>query len=437
MKRRAGFALRGTGARRRAAARLLPVLLATAATGVAAGLGAVALTLLLHLVQHVAFGYTEDTFLTGVEEAGAARRVLAVGIGGLVVGLGWWLHRRAVPEGVSVTRALTLPVPWLSLPASVSDAVLQIVAVGAGASLGREGAPRQVGAALGGLIAERLRLTPEQRATLLACGAGAGLAAAYNVPLGGAVFTLEVLLASTRLSTAVYALTTAGIATVVSWPFLGDGPAYQLPATAMSASAVAAALVLGAACGTAGLVFRAIMARARAHVPHGWLVAAAMPATFTALGALAIAYPQLLGNGKSLAEVAFTTALPVGLAAALGALKPLVTAACLGSGAVGGLLTPAFSSGAVLGVLAAHAWATAWPGADPTVLALAGAAGLLAITQRATLTAVVLAMEFTHAPLILLVPLALAVTAAQLSERGLRAARRRLVRDDVASQPVP
>jgi len=167
--------------------------------GVAAGLAGIVLTLLLHAVQHLAFGYTENSFLIGVAQASPQRRVIAAGAGGVVVGLGWWLHRRHLSRGgggrsISVTHALAEPVPALPLLDTSIDAVLQLVAVGVGASLGREGAPRQVGAALAGGIAARFGLAADRRRVLLAAGAGAGLAAVYNVPLGGAAFTLEVLL---------------------------------------------------------------------------------------------------------------------------------------------------------------------------------------------------------------------------------------------------
>ena len=103
-----------------------------------------------------------------------------------------------------------------------ADAALQIIAVGFGASLGREGAPRQVGAAVGGWLAQRLRLDPGQRRTVLACGACAGLAAVYNVPLGGAVFTLEVLLVSAAARDVVPAILSSAVAAAVAWPVLGN-----------------------------------------------------------------------------------------------------------------------------------------------------------------------------------------------------------------------
>jgi H+/Cl- antiporter ClcA len=396
------------------------LVVAGVATGVAAGLGGVVLTLFLHAVQHLAFGYTENTFLTGVERASSMRRVFAVGVGGVLAGLGWWLYRSRSRANVSVTHALTEPNPSLPMLATLSDALLQIVAVGAGGSLGREGAPRQVGAALGAILGERCGLSREERRIVLAAGAGAGLAAVYNVPLGGAVFALEILLASARPAAVVPALLASVIATVLAWPFLGSQPTYQIGTAHVSASVLVAAVLLGLVAGGVGVAFRNVMTRARTHAPHGWRAALTVPVLFTALGALAIPYPQLLGNGKNLAELAFTGSLPLGLAAALVVLKPAATAACLGSGAIGGLLTPSFSTGAALGLVTGDLWSRLWPGGDPTAFALVGAAALMAVTQRAPWTAIVLTSEFTHTGLVILGPIAVAVALARFGERTLR-----------------
>lgn len=395
----------------------LQTVLAALLVGVAAGLAGAALTLLLHAVQHVLFGYTEDTFLAGVEKASDARRVLALGVGGLIAGLGWWLHRRWYTGSVSVTHALTLPDPRLPLVATTSDAVLQIVAVGSGGSLGREGAPRQVGAALAAVIARRCGLSVEQRRILLSAGAGAGLAAVYNVPLGGAVFTLEILLEHNRMRALAPALVTAFVATAVAWPFLGANTTYQVPATDVTTITIVAGLLIGSITAPLGLLFRFAMTRARTYAPTGWRAALSMPIVFATTGAVAIAYPQLLGNGKNLAELAFAGTLTTGLAAALTVLKPVATGACLGSGAIGGLLTPSFATGATLGALLSNLPTPAMP--SQTDCALLAAAALLAIAQRAPWTAIVLTVEFTGVAATFVAPIACAVAAAKTVELGI------------------
>jgi len=384
-------------------------------TGVGAGVGGIFLTLLLHLVQHLAYGYTEDTFLTGVERASPARRVSVMAIGGLVVGLGWYLLRRSARPLRSLTAALGQPDQPSRVRASTADAVLQIIAVGFGASLGREGAPRQVGASLGGWFAERATLTSDDRRLILACGAGAGLAAVYDVPLGGALFTLEVLLSSALPRHVVAAVLTSAIATALAWIALPNRPTYQVPDFDLTAGAVAFSVLIGPLAGVVGVLFLRMTGTARSHAAAHWRLPVATTLVFTAVGGLAVAFPQLLGNGKGLAQVAFDGVLSLPVLLAVLVLKPVATAACLSSGAAGGLLTPSVATGAVLGALTGRLWSGLWPGTPVEVFALIAAAAVLAVTQRAPLCAIVLMLEFTHSGLALLVPIMLATGTAALS----------------------
>jgi len=128
-------------------------------TGVAAGAGGAALTLLLHGVQRLAYGYTDDTFLAGVERASGVRRVVALTVGGALSGVGWWALRRCSSANTSVAAAVADPRHALPVTVTAADAVLQIVAVGC-ASLGREGAPRKLGAAAAWLAGPARRGRP-------------------------------------------------------------------------------------------------------------------------------------------------------------------------------------------------------------------------------------------------------------------------------------
>ena len=391
------------------------VLVVSVLTGVAAGVGGIALTALLHAAQHFAFGYTEQTFLVGVERASPTRRMAAMGIGGLVVGCGWWALRRWSAPMRPIEEVLADHRTRIPIRVSTADAALQIITVGFGASLGREGAPRQVGAALAGWLASRLRLDPAARRTIIACGAGAGLAAVYNVPLGGALFTLEVLLASAAIRDVVPALISAAVAALVAWPITQFQPTYQLTPQTFHWPLLAWAVMVGPVAGAAGTGFIRLTTWCRRHPPTGWRLPIATTVLFTAVGALAIPYPQLLGNGKGPAQLAFDGALTLVTFAVLTLLKPLATAASLASGAAGGLLTPALATGAMLGAATGGAWSLLWPGAPIAGYAIIGGAAFLATTQRAPLCAIILVLEFTHTGLDLALPMLLAVAAAVIT----------------------
>jgi H+/Cl- antiporter ClcA len=138
---------------------------------------------------------------------------------------------------------------------------------------------------------------------------------------------------------------------------------------------------------------------------------------FTALGALSIAYPQLLGNGKDVVQRAFSNHLDVAVIAAILVLKPLATAACLGTGAPGGLFTPTLTLGVLFGALLGNGWSAIWPGAAPGSYAVIGGAAVLAASMQGPLAAVVLMLELTRHADALMVPVLLAVAEATIVAR--------------------
>jgi H+/Cl- antiporter ClcA len=136
--------------------------------------------------------------------------------------------------------------------------LLQIVTVALGSPLGREVAPRELGAVLATWFSSRAGVTAEESRILIACGAGAGLAAVYNVPLTGAVFILEVLLGTAPRALGP-AVITSVVATIVAWIGLGDVPQYLVPPLEISRSRLAWSIVAGPVFGVAAYGFRAVI----------------------------------------------------------------------------------------------------------------------------------------------------------------------------------
>jgi CIC family chloride channel protein len=383
--------------------------------GLAAGLGGAALIELLRAVQHLAWSYHSGDFLDAVERTSSTRRVLVPLVGGVVAGAGTMLLARHSPGEVS--EAIWLRGARVPLLASVARAIHSIVIVALGASLGREAAPQQVGAAVASSLSEWAKLPDWQRRLLVACGAGAGMAAVYNVPLGGALFALEVLLGTLTLPLVLPALATSLIATATAWIALPTAPTYTIPTYPVHASQIVWAIILGPIAGLAAIAWIWLIGRAHAMRPSGWMRLVAPVVVFTALGALAIAYPQLLGNGKPVVQLALVAKLSVALLAVLLVLKPLVTAACLGSGAPGGLFTPTLAYGVLLGGLLGEGWAQIWPGAELGGYAIIGGAAVLAASMQGPLAAVVLLLELTHHADALMVPTLIAVVEATVLAR--------------------
>ena len=378
------------------------VTLATAAVGVASGLGGMALGLLLHLVQHVAFGYHEgQNFLTGVTEASPLRRLAALAICGVIAAAGRWAICRWGRPLVSITQAIDTqaigkdapPMPWLE---TIAHDVVQIVTVALGSPLGREVAPRELGALLAGWVADRAALSAKMRRILIACGAGAGLAAVYNVPLGGALFTLEGLLVSFAPEALIPALATSGIAAVVAWVGLGNQTPYVLPAMTMSPTLLAWAVVAGPLLGVGAYGFTRLALMARKAAPSDARLFLWCLPVFAGIGLLAMRFPELLGNGKALVELGYAGETGLALAATLLVLRTLSTAGALRAGGQGGLLTPALATGAMLAIMLGGGWSLAWPGVPLGAFALVGSAAFLASSMRMPITAMVLVIEFTR-----------------------------------------
>ncbi len=394
--------------------RWLILVLVTFATGVSSGFGGMALALLLRLVQHIAYGHGLHTtvgrvsFLQEVTAASDLRRFLALCSCGAVAGIGWWLLYRFGTPLVSIRQAVRKG-ERMPFWATLTHAILQIVTVGLGSPLGREVAPRELGAALATRLCARANLTPECTRIMIACGAGAGLAAVYNVPLGGTLFTLEVLLGTLSFPASVAALATCVIATLVAWLGLSNGLQYSVPPLAISPSIIVWSLLAGPVLGVAAYLFVKATEASRARAPRDWRLAVWCFLIFPLIGLLAIPFPQLLGNGKGLAQAGFDREVGLALAATLLLLRVIVLVASLRAGAEGGLLTPGLSLGALIGIILGTFWNHIWPTGSLADFAIVGGAAFLASSMKMPLTAIVLTVEFTGIGQEFLVPLSLAV----------------------------
>jgi CIC family chloride channel protein len=394
--------------------------LAVVLTGIGTGIAAAALTRLLELVQHLVWSGSGTNLLDAVEHAGAWRHVVVLLGAGVVTGMGQIILRQlSSGNGIDTTAAIWFHAGRLPALRTLGSALLSIFIVGMGASLGREGAPKQAGAVMANFFSDRGRLSDEQRRLLVACGAGAGMAAAYGVPLGGALFALEVMRGMLALRYVLPALFASAIAAGVSWLALPDAPTYHIPSFPYSASVVAWSLVAGPIAGVLSVGYVRIISWADRSRPQGWRRLAAPVAGLGLLGVVSIGYPQLLGNGRDISQLAFAGQVAPALLVTLLFLKPAATALCMRTGAPGGLFTPSLTVGALLGAVLGHAWAWLWPGVPPGFFALLGAGAVLAATTQGPISTVVLMMELTGRDRSFILPLVLAAGTATLVARSI------------------
>ena len=286
-------------------------------------------------------------------------------------------------------------------------------------ALGREGAPKQSGAVIANAMSDTMRLSDQERRLLVACGAGAGMAAAYGVPLGGAVFALEVLRGALALRFVLPALVTAVVATGVSWIFLPDAPTYIIPAFHGSIPAAAWALIAGPIIGLVSVGYVRSVAWCDAHKANASMRIWLPVLVLGILGAISIQLPELLGNGHDVAELAFTGRVNPMLLGLLVLARPAATLLCLGAGAPGGLFTPSLAFGAMLGGILGLPCLGLAPEVPPGLFAYLGAAAMLAATTQGPISAVVLLMELTGYSRGAIVPLLLVVATATLVARAI------------------
>ena len=306
--------------------------LAVLLTGACTGMSAAVLTRLLEMVQQ--WMWPGTGLLAAAQAAGAWRHVLVLLTAGLVTGAGQMvLGRLSSGNGIDTTAAIWFYAGRMPALRTLGSAVLSVLVVAMGVSLGREGAPKQAGAVFANFFSDRGRLSDEQRRLLVACGAGAGMGAAYGVPLGGGIFALEVMRGILGLRYVLPALLASVTATAVSWIVLPDAPTYLIPAYSSSASVILWALLAGPIAGVVSVGYVRLITWADRNRPRGWQRLAAPVLGLGLLGALSIWFPQILGNGKDISQLAITGQVTPLLLGTLFILKPAATALCIRCGA--------------------------------------------------------------------------------------------------------
>ncbi len=335
--------------------------------------------------------------------------LVAVAIGGgcgLFVG---WLTSRFAPEaggsGVPHVKGCLMHASTMSwrrvLPVKFVGGIL---CIGAGFSLGREGPTVQMGAAVAKLLSDILRVPAKAAPRLMACGAGAGLAAAFHAPLAGFIFTIEELQREFSTLTYVMALIAAVVADIVATSFWGTGNVFDLssfPESSLASLPVCA--VIGIFAGVFGTGF----SRALLKLQHVTSTSKNMPAWARAgvvgmvVGLAAWFLPSISGGGHEITELMLkgntAEAEFIGFLFIIFAGKFLLTILCYATGVPGGIFAPMLVMGASMGMIAGIAVSSFFPSLAPIPesFVVIGMAAFFAAVVRAPITAIVLVLEMT------------------------------------------
>ena len=353
------------------------------------------------------------------------QRLLIPAIGGAAAGLTIYFGSRLNPKKSSTDymEAIVLGDGVISSRLSLVKCASAMFSVASGASIGREGPIVQLAAMISSLLG-RLRKMPTVRLRLLvACGAAAGIASAYNAPIGGALFVGEIVLGSMAMESFGPLVFSSVVATLTIRQFLGQNPLYEIaiPSVRLNSNwEIVLYLLLGILAGVLAPIFLGALRTSEklfTKLPIPSFLRLALGGL--AVGALAVFHPEVCGNGYSVVnEILHGGYLWNSLLLIL-LFKIAATAATFGSGAVGGVFTPTLFVGACAGYLFAHAAQFIWPGPPlvPSAFTLVGMGALLAATTHAPIMAIIMLFELTLDYQMIL-PLMLACVVAHYVSRG-------------------
>ena len=365
--------------------------LAVILQGIVSGLSGIVLHYLLEIVESLAFGQSEKHtgFLTdGVSSSRIGLSLIIVGLGSSLV----WYFLQKGSKIFSIKDQMKDETSQYKLHflRQLFHSIWQIIAVGGGAPIGKEAAPREIGTLFAGPIGKICILSMKDRIFLLACGAGAGLAAVYQVPLTSVFFVFETLGIALSIKRFVLVGLTTYVSTYIAGLVISDQALYQILAITWSLKEMWIIPLLLLFLTPLAWLFGRLSKEASSKRIKDKRILLTLPSAFLFLVGLASYFPHLLGNGRMMAQEVLngSSGKTVLLLFILKALVVLIT---LWAGAYGGTLTPSFALGiagaALLGMILGVE-------SQPTTLLL-GSVCFLSVTLRAPLSATGLVIGFT------------------------------------------
>lgn len=396
------------------------VLIAGLALAIAlgAGLAAQLLTALIALITNVAFYHTLSLTPRPPGGAHVGAWVLVIpAAGALIIGV-MARYGSAAIRGHGIPEVMERVLYGESrIPARIMvlKPLSAAVAIGTGGPFGAEGPIIATGGAIGSLVGQVVHVSADERKTLLAAGAAAGMAATFGSPISAVLLAVELLLFEYRARSLIPVALAAAAATAVRVAFRGSGTDFAIGALAQAhGEALAFYTLIGAAVGAAAAYITRLTYGIEDlfdRLPIHWAWWPAIGALF--LGVIGYLQPRVLGIGyENIADIINGQMVGTALAVFIVA-KLLAWSIYLGSGTSGGTLAPLFTIGGGLGALLGAALAAAMPGAsvDPRIAALVGMTAIFAGASHALLAAIVFTFEITRQPFGLL-PLLAGGTAA-------------------------
>ncbi len=363
--------------------------------GLLGGLGAAGLKFLIHFFQDLFWGnqaYSASWIITIIVPAAGAFIV------GLII---YFFSSEAKGHGVpEVMEAISLRNGIIRARVVFSKAIASSITIASGGSVGREGPIIQIGSAIGSALGQLFRISRRRMQTLVGCGAAAGIAAAFNAPIAGAMFSVEILLGDFAISQFSPIVISSVTATVISRAFYGNYPAFQVPKyELLHWLELIPYAVLGIVAGLVGILFVKVLYYFEdkfdeVKIPDFYKTAMGG----ILLGILGLSFPQIFGVGYSAMNIALLGNMEIWLLFALIFMKILASSITLGSGSSGGIFAPSLFMGAMTGGLFGNILNKLWPGmtAGPGAYSLVAMGAVVAATTHAPITAILIIFEMTN-----------------------------------------
>jgi chloride channel protein, CIC family len=393
--------------------------------GVCGALSSVAFREAAGLLERLLTGQTQGGLVHAASELAWWHRAIVPVIGG--VGAGLLLHyvgrRFAASRAVDYMEAVAVGDGRIGFRASIGNALSSLMTISSGGSIGREGAMVQLAAMIGSRLGLLARAPIPRLRLMVACGGAAGIAAAYNAPISGALFVSEIVLGSIAMESFGPLVVASVTSSATIHQFLGYGPVYDVPPVHLVSNwELIFYAVLGVLLGHLAPPFLALLdlaksGFARLRLPLYWQLGVGG----LIVGVISIFVPQVWGNGYSVVGTILHGQI-VGLwLLAVLAAKVAATSASVGSRAVGGVLTPTLFIGCAVGALFGGVLHELLPRftSEPAAYALIGMGGFLSATTHAPFTSILLLFEMT-ADYQIVLPLMLACVIAHFTAKVYR-----------------
>lgn len=370
--------------------------------GVFAGYAAVAIRFMIEEFSILSFP-GDGNVLENIINTPWYMVILIPAIGGLIVGpLIYFFAPEAKGHGVpEVMQSILLKNGKIRPRVAAVKALASAITIGTGGSVGREGPIIQIGSSIGSTIGQFFKVPQKKLKTLVACGAAAGIAAAFNAPIAGALFAVEIILMDFAVAQFSPIVISAVIATVISHSYEGNLAAFTVPSYEYASPyELVFYFILGAASGIVSYLFIKVLYYSEDFFDNKLNIPDYLKPIIGgfAIGIVALVFPQVMGVGYESINNALHGNMIWYIALLLVFIKIIATSLTLGSGGSGGIFAPSLFMGAMLGYFFGALANLFFPDitAGPGAYALVAMGGLVAGTTRAPITAIIIVFELTY-----------------------------------------